>query len=162
LQLRFRDDDYPSLTLYRTDIGETPESDSVGRAQLFELCKSQGDAKGSLKFLVMQTSMAPSPSSAAIPPPTGHSLVHGGPAYTLGSPAELSRKTFSASSASGAGTGAERVRLGNGASGGGGGGGSRHSKSGSVSSTSERYGRHEHGQCVRQCRGWWWHGQPHA
>jgi hypothetical protein len=145
LQLRFRDDDYPSLTLYRTDIGETPESDSVGRAQLFELCKSQGDAKGSLKFLVMQTSMAPSPSSAAIPPPTGHSLVHGGPAYTLGSPAELSRKTFSASSASGAGTGAERVRLGNGASGGGGGGGSRHSKSGSVSSTSERYGRHEHG-----------------
>ena len=143
-QLRFRDDDYPSLTLYRTDIGETPESDAVGRAQLFELCKAQGDAKGSLKFLVMQTSMVPSPSSAAIPPPTGHSMAHGGPSmgppsHSLGSPAELSRKAFSAGSAGAA----ERMRAGYGA--GGGGGGSRHSKSGSVSSTSDKFGRQDHG-----------------
>jgi hypothetical protein len=84
--------------------------------------------------------MAPSPSSAAIPPPTGHGLIHGLPlpglpitntGYTLGSPAELSRKTFSVSSASGAGDRMIRAT---------GGGGSRHSKSGSVSSASEKFG----------------------
>lgn len=125
--------------MYRTDIGESPESDPVAKNQLFNICQSQGDSKGSLKFLVMQTSVLPSPSSAVVPPPTGHNLAHGPPghslpnqAYMLGSPADLSRKTFSASSASGI----ERYRAGQ--------AGSRHSRSGSVSSQSEKMGRHDY------------------
>jgi biotin operon repressor len=65
--LRLRDDDHSSLALLRTEIGEQPESEPVSQDLLLQLCLEYGDAKASLKFLVVQTK--PSGSSAAIVPP---------------------------------------------------------------------------------------------
>ncbi|KAJ9108718.1 hypothetical protein QFC21_000038 [Naganishia friedmannii] len=98
-KLRFRDDDHPSLAMFRTDIGETPETTPVGKDKLFELCRTDGDAKGGLKFLIVQTAILPSPSSMAVPP----AILHAGASTlfaNMGSPVDPSRKTFSAGSAS--------------------------------------------------------------
>ncbi|KAJ9125094.1 hypothetical protein QFC22_000047 [Naganishia vaughanmartiniae] len=98
-KLRFRDDDHPSLAMFRTDIGETPETTPVGKDKLFELCRTDGDAKGGLKFLVVQTAILPSPSSMAVPP----AILHAGASTlfaNMASPVDTSRQTFSAGSAS--------------------------------------------------------------
>lgn len=98
-KLRFRDDDHPSLTMFRTDIGETPDVTPVGKDRLFDLCKAEGDAKGGLKFLVVQTAVLPSPSSMAVPPAILHSGAHQTFPH-MGSPVDASRRAFSAGSAS--------------------------------------------------------------
>ncbi|GHJ85831.1 hypothetical protein NliqN6_2233 [Naganishia liquefaciens] len=98
-KLRFRDDDYPSLTMFRTDIGETPDVEPIGKEKLFDVCKAEGDSKGGLKFLVVQTSVLPSPSSMVVPPAILHAGAHQSFSH-LGSPVESSRRTFSAGSAS--------------------------------------------------------------
>lgn len=98
-KLRFRDDDYPSLTMFRTDIGETPDVEPIGKERLFDVCKAEGDSKGGLKFLVVQTSVLPSPSSMAVPPAILHAGAHQSFSH-LGSPVDSSRRTFSAGSAS--------------------------------------------------------------
>lgn len=98
-KLRFRDDDHPSLTMFRTDIGETPDATPIGKDRLFDLCKAEGDSKGGLKFLVVQTAVLPSPSSMAVPPAILHPGGH--PAFShMGSPVDTSRRTLSAGSAS--------------------------------------------------------------
>lgn len=48
-KLRFRDDDYPSLTMFRTDIGETPDVEPIGKERLFDVCKAEGDSKSTLR-----------------------------------------------------------------------------------------------------------------
>lgn len=68
-QLRFRDDDYATLSLFRTDIGETPEPTPITNPSLLQLCQSLGDSRASLKFLVVQTG-APRSSSSMVPPPS--------------------------------------------------------------------------------------------
>ncbi|KAJ9104786.1 hypothetical protein QFC19_003927 [Naganishia cerealis] len=98
-KLRFRDDDHPSLAMFRTDIGENPEAIPVGKDKLFELCRTEGDAKGGLKFLVVQTAVLPSPSSMVVPP----AILHAGAGTlfsNMESPVDPSRRTFSAGSAS--------------------------------------------------------------
>ncbi|KAK4686856.1 mitogen-activated protein kinase kinase kinase, partial [Tremellales sp. Uapishka_1] len=67
-KLHFRDDDYPTLTMFKTNIGEDPDPAALSPAALLQLCSTQGDSKASLKFLVTQTSL--SGSSAAVPPPS--------------------------------------------------------------------------------------------
>lgn len=98
-KLRFRDDDHPSLTMFRTDIGETPDPNPIGKDRLFDVCKAEGDSKGGLKFLVVQTAVLPSPSSMAVPPAILHAGAHQSFSH-LGSPVDSSRRTFSAGSAS--------------------------------------------------------------
>jgi mitogen-activated protein kinase kinase kinase len=66
--LRFRDDDYATLTLYRTDIGEEPEPGAVSKESLLRMCREQGDSRATLKFLVLQTAIPG--STASIVPPT--------------------------------------------------------------------------------------------
>lgn len=68
-QLRFRDDDYPTLSLFRTDIGEQPEPTPISHSNLLQLCQTLGDSRASLKFLVKQTH-APRSSSSMVPPPS--------------------------------------------------------------------------------------------
>lgn len=98
-KLRFRDDDHPSLTMFRTDIGETPDLNPIGKEKLFDLCKTEGDSKGGLKFLVVQTAVLPSPSSMAVPPAILHAGAHQSFSH-MSSPVDSSRRTFSAGSTS--------------------------------------------------------------
>lgn len=87
-QLRFRDDDYPTLSLFRTSIGESPEPTPIANPSLLQLCQSLGDSQASLKFLVVQTG-APRSSSSMVPPPsaTEYSTVRGPPAIVTDMPA---------------------------------------------------------------------------
>lgn len=68
-QLRFRDEDYATLSLFRTDIGESPEPTPLPNQNLLQLCQTLGDSRASLKFLVVQTG-APRSSSSMVPPPS--------------------------------------------------------------------------------------------
>ena len=66
-QLRFRDDEYPNLSLFRTDVDEQPDSTAVTSDALIHLCSKMGDAKATLKFFVMHTT--PTLAGAIIVPP---------------------------------------------------------------------------------------------
>lgn len=68
-RLRYRDEDFGSLSIFRTDIGEQADEEPVPRSQVHAICYQEGDSKGGLKFLVKQTGVLPSPSSAVVPPP---------------------------------------------------------------------------------------------
>lgn len=65
-QLRFRDDEYPNLSLQRTEYGEDPDPRTVSHDELCQLCYSLSDHKANLKFLVVQG--VPSSSAAVVPP----------------------------------------------------------------------------------------------
>lgn len=135
MQLRFRDDDYPSLAIYRTDIGESPDADPIQKQSIFSICQKEGDPKGHLKFLIVQTSILPSPSSAVVPPPISGSVMlnHTGFVYGgTGSPAPDKPRSLHAFSASS--TSEDRTKQPPPW------GSSRHSKEGSVSSASEYKG----------------------
>lgn len=58
-KLRFRDEDHQMLSIYQTDIGEQPNQTALTNQGLLQLCMQYGDANGSLKFLVTQTSIHP-------------------------------------------------------------------------------------------------------
>lgn len=68
-RLRYRDEDFGSLSIFRTDIGEQADEEPVPRSRVHAICHQEGDSKGGLKFLVKQTGVLPSPSSAVVPPP---------------------------------------------------------------------------------------------
>lgn len=72
LQLRFRDNDHPSLSIYRTDIGEQPDSLPLTYQALQHLCQTQGDSRATLKFLVIQTGVPSSTSASVVPPNAPH------------------------------------------------------------------------------------------
>lgn len=57
------------MSLFRTDIGESPEPTPIANPSLLQLCQSLGDSRASLKFLVVQTG-APRSSSSMVPPPS--------------------------------------------------------------------------------------------
>lgn len=67
-RLRFRDELHPSLSIYRTDIGEQPNPNALDPQALLQLCQDYGDAKASLKFLVVQTGILSSASAPVVPP----------------------------------------------------------------------------------------------
>jgi len=71
-QLRFRDDQFPTLALYCTEVGEAlPDTSQPGltNQQLLQLVRTHGDSRANLKFLVQQMSI-PDASSATVVPPT--------------------------------------------------------------------------------------------
>lgn len=68
-QLRFRDEVYPTLSIYRTNIGEAHDPTELWPQALWQLCHTEADSRGSLKFLVVQTS-APTSISSVVPPPS--------------------------------------------------------------------------------------------
>lgn len=70
-KLRFRDEQFPSLAIYQTDIGESlnlSQQRIVNDQHLLNLVHTYGDARASLKFLIRQTSVANSWTSAVVPP----------------------------------------------------------------------------------------------
>ncbi|WWD21625.1 hypothetical protein CI109_106111 [Kwoniella shandongensis] len=67
-QLRIRDEDHPTLSMYRTEIGESADETPILPAALLNLCATQGDSRASLKFLVKQTNVPPSSAASVIPP----------------------------------------------------------------------------------------------
>ncbi|WVQ75911.1 hypothetical protein IAR50_005546 [Cryptococcus sp. DSM 104548] len=67
-KLRIRDDDYPTLSMYRTEIGEAADETPILPAALLNLCSTLGDSRASLKFLVKQTDVPPSTAASVIPP----------------------------------------------------------------------------------------------
>lgn len=54
--------------MYRTDIGEAADPHPLSRDQLLHLCSNFADSKATLKFLVLQTGV-PGASSASVVPP---------------------------------------------------------------------------------------------
>lgn len=65
--MRLRDDDYAAYSFYRTEIGEAAAPSPLSSDQLLSVCLSQGDAKATLKFLIIQ--IHPTGSSASVVPP---------------------------------------------------------------------------------------------
>ncbi|KZT30648.1 hypothetical protein NEOLEDRAFT_1053339, partial [Neolentinus lepideus HHB14362 ss-1] len=51
-QLRISDEDQPYYSIYQTDIGAYAIGDALSDEQLFEICRSKGDSRGSVKFFV--------------------------------------------------------------------------------------------------------------
>ncbi|KAN0134825.1 hypothetical protein V8E53_007199 [Lactarius tabidus] len=78
-KLRIEDEEQTRYSIYRTEIGAYAIGDALPDEQLYELCRDNGDAKGSLKFLVANSSAvvhernqpAPiaSPNVSSIQPP---------------------------------------------------------------------------------------------
>ncbi|ORX33974.1 hypothetical protein BD324DRAFT_637857 [Kockovaella imperatae] len=66
-KLRFRDDEYPHLSLFTTDVDLQPSSTRLTNEALLHLCLTKGDAKANLKFFVMQDHFGD--SSATVVPP---------------------------------------------------------------------------------------------
>ncbi|KAL7419201.1 mitogen-activated protein kinase kinase kinase [Cryptotrichosporon argae] len=75
-KLRFRDDDYATLSIFRTDFGEAPDPTPLSTSALTSLIQSMGDAKATLKLLVVQTSIPGSSAAPVIPPPPSEPLRH--------------------------------------------------------------------------------------
>ncbi|WVF69666.1 hypothetical protein IAT40_004445 [Kwoniella sp. CBS 6097] len=67
-KLRIRDEDHPTLSMYRTEIGEPADDTPVPPAALLGICHTMGDSRASLKFLVKQTDVPPSSAASVIPP----------------------------------------------------------------------------------------------
>ncbi len=124
--------------MYRTDIGEQPDSNPIAMPALFELCHKEGDPKGGLKFLVLQNAMPLTPSSSIVPPPIPQAAVAAQETlFYMSSPAEDSRGTFSQSSQSNAGQVHDHGMVPRESDG-------RHSHQGSFSSASDLWGKAEH------------------
>ncbi|KAI9512819.1 hypothetical protein F5148DRAFT_647230 [Russula earlei] len=75
-KLRIEDEEQSRYSIYRTEIGAYALGDALPDEQLYELCRDHGDAKGSLKFLVANSSAVvhernrPSPTTS----PTASSM----------------------------------------------------------------------------------------
>jgi mitogen-activated protein kinase kinase kinase len=67
IQMRLRDDDYSAYSFFRTEIGEAAAPSPLSSDQLLSVCLSEGDAKATLKFLIIQNH--PTGSSASVVPP---------------------------------------------------------------------------------------------
>ncbi|WVR04740.1 hypothetical protein IAU60_001751 [Kwoniella sp. DSM 27419] len=67
-KLRIRDEDHPTLSMYRTEIGEPADDTPILPAALLGICSTLGDSRASLKFLVKQTDVPPSSAASVIPP----------------------------------------------------------------------------------------------
>ncbi|PWN54153.1 Pkinase-domain-containing protein [Violaceomyces palustris] len=73
-KLHMYDEDYSCFQLFRTEIGQVDaRGPVVNDDALLALCLQMGDDKGTLKFLVQQTSPPKQPNSRALPPPTSSS-----------------------------------------------------------------------------------------
>ncbi|KLO14494.1 Pkinase-domain-containing protein [Schizopora paradoxa] len=57
-KLQISDDQQPFFSIYRTDIGSFALSESLSDDRLLEMCRNEGDGKGSVKFLVQHSSAA--------------------------------------------------------------------------------------------------------
>ncbi|KAI0304802.1 hypothetical protein BC826DRAFT_978271 [Russula brevipes] len=78
-KLRIEDEEQSRYSIYRTEIGSYALGDAVPDEQLYELCRDHGDERGSLKFLVANSSAvvheqnqplpATSPTVNSIQPP---------------------------------------------------------------------------------------------
>jgi mitogen-activated protein kinase kinase kinase len=79
--MQFRDEEYETLSLYRTDIGEAADVEPTPVSQLYNFCTQHGDAKGTLKFLIKQTKIPLSSNASVIPPP-GAGFEHESLRYT--------------------------------------------------------------------------------
>ncbi|WWC86729.1 uncharacterized protein L201_001607 [Kwoniella dendrophila CBS 6074] len=67
-KLRIRDEEHPTLSMYRTEIGEPADDIPILPSALLNLCASQGDSRATLKFLVKQTNVPTSSAASVIPP----------------------------------------------------------------------------------------------
>ncbi|CAL1695248.1 unnamed protein product [Somion occarium] len=67
-QLQVSDEDQPRHSIYRTEIGQFAIGEALTDDQLFELCRDQGDATGTIKLLV-------SPSHAFVHEPAMEPVV---------------------------------------------------------------------------------------
>ncbi|KAJ7596945.1 MAP kinase [Mycena floridula] len=76
----FEEADQSNFSIYQTEIGTSAIGDALTDQRLFELCRELGDAKGTLKLLVMHSSVpvynsqsrptfSRSPTVTTIPPP---------------------------------------------------------------------------------------------
>lgn len=54
--------DQSRFSIYQTEIGTSAISDALSNDRLYELCRNLGDAKGSLKLLVIESQQSPSHS----------------------------------------------------------------------------------------------------
>lgn len=54
--------------MYRTEIGEPADETPILPAALLNICRTLGDSRASLKFLVKQTDVPPSSAASVIPP----------------------------------------------------------------------------------------------
>lgn len=111
--MRFRDDDYSTLSLFRTDIGEDPDTNAVTTGDLLKLCQTVGDSKATLKFLIVQTSVPGHSAASVIPPPPNGADIEATPYRSSGVPSLVTDSSIPGRSSS------------------------RHSKEGSMSSVSE-------------------------
>ncbi|KAI0320340.1 hypothetical protein OF83DRAFT_1105241 [Amylostereum chailletii] len=78
-KLRISDEEQSQYSIYRTEIGAYALGDALKDDQLFNLCSEHGDPRGTLKFLVAnssavvhepsQASPVASPTASAVPPP---------------------------------------------------------------------------------------------
>ncbi|EIW71137.1 hypothetical protein TREMEDRAFT_67590 [Tremella mesenterica DSM 1558] len=71
-KLRFADDDYPGLRIYRTEFGEAPDPQPLSPEALLQLCETLCDSKALLKLLVKQTGVPSAFSAPVVPPATVH------------------------------------------------------------------------------------------
>ena len=78
-KLRIEDEEQSQYSIYRTDVGAYALGEALPDEQLYELCRDHGDGKGSLKFLVANSSAvvhernhpspAASPTVSSMQPP---------------------------------------------------------------------------------------------
>ncbi|KAH9064131.1 MAP kinase [Lactarius vividus] len=108
-KLRIEDEEQTRYSVYRTEIGAYAIGDALPDEQLYELCRDHGDAKGSLKFLVANSSAVvhernqplsvASPTVSSIQPPV--LIPSGNSMYSRPHPRQRSRSRHgSVSSAS--------------------------------------------------------------
>ena len=64
--MRLRDDDYAAYSFFRTEIGEQADPAPLSSDQLLQVCLSEGDAKATLKFLIIQNK--PTGTAPVVPP----------------------------------------------------------------------------------------------
>lgn len=62
--------------MYRTEIGEPADETSILPAALLNICRTLGDSRASLKFLVKQTDVPPSSAASVIPPVAAQTDYH--------------------------------------------------------------------------------------
>lgn len=55
-KLQIPDDQQPFFSIYRTELGSYATSPALSSEQLFELCREEGDSKGTLKVLAQHSS----------------------------------------------------------------------------------------------------------
>ncbi|EJD03987.1 uncharacterized protein FOMMEDRAFT_121406 [Fomitiporia mediterranea MF3/22] len=69
-KLQISDDQQPFFSIYRTEIGQFAIGEALSDERLLEICRMEGDSKGTVKFLVQHSS-----ATVHLPPPPPRSLV---------------------------------------------------------------------------------------